>query len=55
MIIALSLDQACCKALTAECLSCTKGQSIEEFCRDDANKDVVGCQSNHVKWIHYNY
>ena len=43
------LDQACCRALTAECLACTKGQSIEEFCRDDANKDVAGCESNHDK------
>ena len=32
---------ACCRARTAECLSCIKGQSISEYCRD--NPGTVGC------------
>ena len=40
-------DEKCCKALTAECLACTAGQSVEEFCRDEAHKVIVGCKSNY--------
>ena len=36
-------DRACCRALTADCLACTEGVTIEEFCID--NPDVEGCPS----------
>jgi len=31
----------CCKAMTAECLSCSAGSSVEEFC--SANPTTSGC------------
>ena len=47
MIISHYLVRVCCLAGIAKCLACTTGQSIEEFCSDDANKDVVGCPSKY--------
>merc|ERR1712060_407159 len=41
---AKSEEEACCKALTAECMSCEKGQTKEEFCADEANCEVDGCE-----------
>ena len=46
-------DRACCRALTADCLACTEGVTIEEFCID--NPDVEGCPSkkNIIEFIDY--
>ena len=35
-------DNICCRALTAECLSCTSGMSISEYCA--SNLETVGCE-----------
>jgi hypothetical protein len=36
----------CCTALTASCLSCSVGKSVEEYCLDGngKNKGVKGCE-----------
>ena len=44
IIIFESTVRGCCRALTAECLACSKGQSVEQFCADEANKNVLGCE-----------
>ena len=45
-------DRACCRALTADCLACTEGVTIEEFCID--NPDVEGCPSKkEYQFIHW--
>ena len=41
-IFSLFLAYACCRARTAECLSCISGQTIPEYCRE--NPGTVGCQ-----------
>ena len=33
---------ACCRAYTAECLSCQVGQTVEEYCQ--YNPQTVGCK-----------
>lgn len=33
---------ACCRALTAECLACTEGVSVDEYCEN--NPETVGCE-----------
>lgn len=33
--------RACCRAMTAECLACTEGISVEEYC--ELNPETVGC------------
>merc|ERR1719323_342159 len=33
--------QVCCLAMTAECLSCAAGQTVEEYCK--ANPKTAGC------------
>lgn len=35
--------RACCKALTAECLSCSEGVSVEEYCKE--NPTTAGCKT----------
>jgi len=35
-------DRVCCLALTAECVACTKCQTVEEFCSAEPN--FVGCE-----------
>jgi len=32
----------CCMAMTASCLSCSAGQSVEDYCK--GNPDTVGCE-----------
>ena len=39
-------DRACCRALTADCLSCTEGISVEEYCL--RMPDTAGCPGNNV-------
>ena len=39
-------DRACCQAVTADCLACTEGISVEEFCLD--NPDIEGCPSKYI-------
>ena len=34
----------CCRARTAECMSCIAGQSEQEYCRD--NPRTLGCPGN---------
>ena len=40
----------CCRAMTAECLACTKGVSVEAFCADAASNPpatpVAGCATS---------
>ena len=36
-------EKFCCKALTAECVSCSLGQTKEKFCSE--HKDYLGCES----------
>jgi len=31
----------CCDAMTASCLACSRGQTVEEYCKDNA--DTAGC------------
>ena len=31
----------CCRALTAQCLACSAGTTVEEFCKE--HSDAVGC------------
>ena len=40
----LNKFQGCCRALTAECLACSKGQSTVDFCAEESNKNVDGCE-----------
>ena len=35
----------CCKALTAECLACVAGETVEEYCK--ANPETIGCPPAH--------
>ena len=35
--------QSCCKTATAECLACTEGRSILDFCKE--NPSIVGCNA----------
>ena len=39
-------DRACCKALTADCLACTIGVSVDEYCV--RNPDTAGCSGNKI-------
>jgi len=32
-------QEVCCEAMTAECLACSEGQSVDEFCLDPANAE----------------
>ena len=32
----------CCRARTAECLACTSGQNVQQYCQ--SNPQTVGCQ-----------
>jgi len=36
--------RACCRALTAECMACSQGISVQEYCI--SNPDTTGCDSN---------
>ena len=36
-------EKFCCKALTAECVSCSLGQTKEKFCSE--HKNYLGCES----------
>ena len=35
-------DNICCRAMTADCLACTYGKSVAEYCA--ANIDTIGCE-----------
>ena len=35
--------QICCRGMTVDCLACTKGQTIEEYCEDEENNEMEGC------------
>ena len=39
-------DRACCRALSADCLSCAEGITIDEYCAN--SPDTVGCPGD---WI----
>ena len=41
-------SKICCKAMSARCLACAKGQPIATFCEENAN--VMGC-----KGIYYSF
>ena len=38
----LNTERACCYAFTAECLSCTAGMELKEYCKQ--NPDISGCK-----------
>ena len=42
---------ACCEAWTASCLACSKCQTIEEYCRENDDPNVVGC--NHARCLNF--
>jgi len=35
--------RACCRALTAECMSCSQGLTVEEYCEKNKGTKVIGC------------
>ena len=39
----------CCRARTAECLACTLGQTVQQYCQ--SNPQTVGCEGNYNKGI----
>ena len=40
--------------MTVDCLACTKGQTIEEYCEDEENKEKEGCKGGQFSiTIHY--
>ena len=39
-----NIGGACCFAYSAECLACSDGIDVDEFCRRLPNKGVPGCQ-----------
>lgn len=41
MICPDSLKKTCCKAMTAECIACSKGMTEEEYCKE--NPKTTGC------------
>ena len=34
-------DRACCRAFSADCLSCAEGITIDEYCAKEP--DTIGC------------
>ena len=36
--------RACCRARTAECLACTLGQNVQQYCQ--SKPQTVGCEGN---------
>lgn len=45
------MNQPCCRALTAECLACSMGVSVKDFCSKPENKDVVGCENIESRYV----
>lgn len=41
--IKMGQPSPCCTSRTARCLACASGQSLEDFCVDVRNADVLGC------------
>merc|ERR1719498_1298672 len=39
-----TVPRACCMAMTADCLSCSAGVSVEEFCSRPNNSQYPGCE-----------
>jgi len=37
-------EKICCEAKNARCESCSAGKSVEEFCKQESNKKVLGCE-----------
>ena len=46
-------EKACCRALTAECLSCAAEMSISEYCA--INIDTVGCEGKFLMYCNSKY
>ena len=47
--------RSCCRARTAECMACSFGQSVQQYCQ--SNPQTPGCQSNKF-WLtvlHYKF
>jgi len=38
------MSRNCCRAFTAECMSCVEGITEDQYCSRQENKDVVGCE-----------
>ena len=38
------IPEICCRSMHARCIACSYGKSIDEFCSDPNNKDIVGCE-----------
>lgn len=36
-------DGACCQAMTADCLACSAGLSVQEYCAMTKNAELQGC------------
>jgi len=41
-----SVKKMCCKAMTAKCLACAKGKSVEEYCKENHFR-APGCMQHH--------
>ena len=57
-MIFFSEAKACCRAITASCLACSKGKTIAEYCELEEAKDVVGCKGtcvNSYPKVHTHY
>merc|ERR1712150_74370 len=42
----LNTEKACCYAFIAECLSCSAGMKVDEYCKQ--NPDIVGCEDTNT-------
>lgn len=42
-------SRACCKAMTASCLACAAGETIEEYCL--GHKDTQGCEASPLFYV----
>ena len=43
--------EICCKAMTVDCSACAKGQTIEEYCEDEENKEKPGCEGRNLQLL----
>jgi len=42
--VSCTVQKMCCRAMTAQCLSCTKGMSVAEYCKSEgSDKKISGC------------
>ena len=37
--------------MTVDCSACAKGQTIEEYCEDEENKEKPGCEGRNLQLL----